>query len=90
MQNILFFLSFIFRSYNFLLFFLFYFYNTGSYKIWSTLAAKEDIDPALITIRDAHDLGINSLEFSNQYTVHMGKPILFPLKFFMIFVFVKF
>ncbi|XP_073986233.1 WD repeat, SAM and U-box domain-containing protein 1-like isoform X2 [Rhodnius prolixus] len=46
---------------------------TGSYKIWSTLAAKEDIDPALITIRDAHDLGINSLEFSNQYTVHMAE-----------------
>ncbi|KAK9504366.1 hypothetical protein O3M35_010714 [Rhynocoris fuscipes] len=44
---------------------------TGSYRVWSIAAAKEDRDPALITIRDAHDLGINSLEFSNQHTVHM-------------------
>ncbi|BES90673.1 WD domain, G-beta repeat [Nesidiocoris tenuis] len=47
---------------------------TGSYKIWSVGLLKEDeCSSPLITVRDAHDLGINSLDFSSQYTVHINE-----------------
>ncbi|XP_014240372.1 WD repeat, SAM and U-box domain-containing protein 1-like [Cimex lectularius] len=44
---------------------------TGTFKIWSLAALREEAEPsALVTFRDAHDLGINYLEFSPEFTLH--------------------
>ncbi|XP_014275850.1 WD repeat, SAM and U-box domain-containing protein 1 isoform X2 [Halyomorpha halys] len=42
---------------------------TGSYKIWSVEYLKDNQDTSLVLVRDAHDLGINGMEFSPQHSV---------------------
>lgn len=42
---------------------------TGSYKIWSVEYLKDNQDTSLTLVRDAHDLGINCMEFSPQHSV---------------------
>uniref|UniRef100_A0A0A9WSG0 WD repeat, SAM and U-box domain-containing protein 1 n=2 Tax=Lygus hesperus TaxID=30085 RepID=A0A0A9WSG0_LYGHE len=47
---------------------------TGTYKLWSVSTLKDDeCSTPLATVRDAHDLGINYLDFSSQYTIHISE-----------------
>ncbi|KAL1140395.1 hypothetical protein AAG570_000327 [Ranatra chinensis] len=39
----------------------------GTYRIWQVTSANNNDCSALTAVREAHDLGINALEFSSQY-----------------------
>lgn len=42
---------------------------TGSYRVWSIELMKDNQEASLATVRDAHDLGINCLEFSPNHSM---------------------
>lgn len=57
-------------------------YILGSYKIWLVEYLKDNQDTSLTLVRDAHDLGINCIEFSPQHSVTTSKFYPIPYLYF--------